>query len=219
MDRRRMPASARVSALALPFALAVPVVADAAGQDAAPGAGVPGGPTAALAPAPIAALSDAFAPGTAGDAAREARAKVRKAQRKVVRHARLTQRGNVLAPSHAPRAVRRVIAAANRISRKPYVWGGGHGNWNAPGYDCSGSVSYALHGGRLLKIAMASGGFTGWGRPGKGRWITVYANGGHAYMVVAGMRYDTTAFKAGGNRWTSFQRPGAGYVARHPAGL
>ncbi len=214
---RRMSAPARIGALTLPIAFAVPVVAYAAGQDQQGQAG--GAPTAtaaALAPTPIDALRDVFARGSGGhEAARQAQ----KLRRKVVRRARLTRRGNVLAPSHAPRAVRRVIAAANRIARTPYVWGGGHGNWSSPGYDCSGSVSYALHGGRLLKTAMASGGFTGWGRPGKGRWITVYANGGHAYMVVAGMRYDTTAFKAGGNRWTSAQRPPAGYVVRHPAGL
>lgn len=215
MNRRRMPAPARVSALALPLALAVPVVADAADQRT-PEPTAPTASAAALVPTPIDALRDVFAHGSEGTGARPAN---RKPRRKVVRHARLTRHGNVLAPSHAPRAVRRVIAAANRIARKPYVWGGGHGNWSAPGYDCSGSISYALHGGRLLKTAMASGGFTGWGRSGRGRWITVYANGGHAYMVVAGMRYDTTAFKAGGNRWTRFQRPAAGYVVRHPAGL
>lgn len=211
MDRRRFPAPARVSALTLPFALAIPVVADA-GQDAA----APTASPAALAPTPITALRDAFAHGAGS---REAVLRKIKPRGKVVRRARITRRGNVLAPTHAPRVVRRVIAAANRISRTPYVWGGGHGNWSAAGYDCSGSVSYALHGGRLLGTAMASGAFTGWGRPGKGRWITVYANGGHAYMVVGGLRYDTTAFKAGGNRWTKFQRPAAGYVARHPAGL
>jgi hypothetical protein len=211
MDRRRIPAPARIGALTLPLALAVPMVADAAGQDAA----APTASVAALAPSPIESLRDAFAHG----GGHEARTVQRKLRRKVVRHARITRLGNVLAPTRAPRAVRRVIAAANRIKRTPYVWGGGHGNWSSPGYDCSGSVSYALHGGRLLKTAMASGGFTGWGRPGKGRWITVYANGGHAYMVVAGLRYDTTAFKAGGNRWTSAHRPPAGYVARHPVGL
>jgi hypothetical protein len=211
MDRRRFPAPARVSALTLPFALAIPVVADA-GQDGVAQTASP----AALAPTPITALRDAFAHGAGGH---EAVLRKLKPRGKVVRRARITRRGNVLAPTRAPRVVRRVIAAANRISRTPYVWGGGHGNWSAAGYDCSGSVSYALHGGRLLKTAMASGGFTGWGRPGKGRWITVYANGGHAYMVVAGLRYDTTAFKAGGNRWTKFHRPAAGYVARHPAGL
>jgi hypothetical protein len=213
MDRRRFPASARIGALTLPIALAVPMVADAAGQDAA----APTASVAALTPSPIDSLRDAFAPTSGGE--QDAAAKPRKPRRKVVRRALITRLGNVLAPTHAPRAVRRVIAAGNRIKATPYVWGGGHGNWSSPGYDCSGSISYALHGGRLLETAMASGGFTGWGRPGKGRWITVYANGGHAYMVVAGMRYDTTAFKAGGNRWTSAHRPPAGYVARHPAGL
>ncbi len=91
-----------------------------------------------------------------------------------------------------PLVVRRVIAAGNRIASAPYTYGGGHGNWDSGGYDCSGSVSYALHGGALLDTALASGAFMSWGEPGPGRWITIYANGGHAFMVVAGpaLRHD-----------------------------
>ncbi len=118
-----------------------------------------------------------------------------------------------------PLAVRRVIAAGNRIARAPYSYGGGHGNWDSGGYDCSGSVSYALHGGGLLGTALASGGFMSWGAPGPGRWITIYANPGHAFMVVAGRRFDTTGREQTGSRWQSAMRDTSGYVARHPPGL
>ncbi len=112
-----------------------------------------------------------------------------------------------------------VIAAANRIATTPYKYGGGHGSFNDSGYDCSGSVSYALRGGGLLKAPLASGGFTSWGAPGPGKRITVYANAGHAYMVIDGRRFDTSARSQTGNRWTSESRSSAGYVARHPVGL
>jgi hypothetical protein len=118
-----------------------------------------------------------------------------------------------------PLAVRRVIAAGNRIADAPYTYGGGHGNWDSGGYDCSGSVSYALHGGGLLDTALASGAFTSWGEAGPGRWITVYANGGHAFMVVAGRRFDTTGRDQSGSRWQDAMRDTSGYVARHPRGL
>ncbi len=139
---------------------------------------------------------------------------------KLSRRAKLTKHGRAIAPAGAPPAVRRIIRAGNRIARKPYLWGGGHGSWVAAGYDCSGSVSYALRGGGLLRKAMASGGLMSYGRPGKGKWVTVYAHGGHVYMVVAGLRFDTTAFKQGGSRWTRDLRGGGGgFVVRHPRGL
>ena len=115
--------------------------------------------------------------------------------------------------------VRRVIAAGNRIATKPYKYGGGHGTYNDSGYDCSGSVSYALHGAGLLRTPMASGGFMDYGRPGRGRHITIYANSGHAFMVVNGRRFDTSALRVTGSRWTSQPRSTGGYVARHPPGL
>ena len=115
--------------------------------------------------------------------------------------------------------MRRVVAAGNRIAYKPYKYGGGHGSFRDSGYDCSGSVSYALHGGGLLGRPRASGGFTSYGRPGRGRRITIYANSGHVYMVIDGRRFDTSARRISGSRWTSRQRSSAGYVARHPAGL
>ena len=128
------------------------------------------------------------------------------------------------APSTRPRSglplrVRRIIAAANRIAGKPYKYGGGHGRWNDSGYDCSGSVSYALHGAGLLSSPLTSGGFMSWGAPGKGRWVTIYANPGHVYMVVAGRRFDTSGRDESGSRWQSRSRSSAGYSVRHPPGL
>lgn len=127
-----------------------------------------------------------------------------------------------IAPDDAPQPVKDAIAAANRITDKPYRWGGGHGKWEDSGYDCSGSVSYALHGGGLLKQPLDSSGLESWRRAGKGRWITVYANSGHAYVVIAGLRFDTSSGgdnNGSGPRWRSKTRPTSGYVARHPAGL
>jgi peptidoglycan hydrolase-like protein with peptidoglycan-binding domain len=113
-----------------------------------------------------------------------------------------------------------VIQAANRIASHPYKYGGGHGSFHDSGYDCSGSVSYALHGGGLLRSPLDSGDFMRYGAPGRGRYITIYANPGHVYMVVNGRRYDTSArFETGGSRWTNTMRSSEGYVVRHPRGL
>ena len=112
----------------------------------------------------------------------------------------------------------RVVAAANEIATTPYVWGGGHGGASG-GYDCSGSISYALAAGGLLDAPLTSGGFMSWGEAGPGKRITVYANGGHAYMVVDGRRFDTSNLRGGGTRWTSEMRSSAGFVARHPPGF
>jgi peptidoglycan hydrolase-like protein with peptidoglycan-binding domain len=133
-----------------------------------------------------------------------------------VGHARLLSDGLAVAPADAPAAVKAVIAAGNRIATKPYVWGGGHGSWNASGYDCSGSVSYALHGGGLLSSSLDSSGFMSWGASGHGRWMTIYTNPGHAFMVVAGLRFDTSG--ANPSRWQSDMRSGDGYTIRHPSG-
>jgi hypothetical protein len=126
--------------------------------------------------------------------------------------------GRALAPLNAPPAVRKVIAAANRIRTRPYIYGGGHGRWWDRGYDCSGAVSFALHGGRLLASPLPSGSLMRWGSTGAGRWITVYANAGHAYAVIAGLRWDTSGTGGNGPRWSTEQRSSAGYVARHPTG-
>ncbi len=133
--------------------------------------------------------------------------------------ATLTADGLAVAPASAPPVVKRVIAAANEIARTPYRYGGGHGRWRDTGYDCSGSVSYALHGGDLLDAAMPSGSFTSWGERGAGEWITIYANGGHMYMTVAGLRFDTSGRAQSGSRWQREMRSSAGYTVRHPAGL
>ena len=118
-----------------------------------------------------------------------------------------------------PVTVRRIIAAGNRIAYMPYKYGGGHVRWNDTGYDCSGSVSYALHGAGLLDSALTSGDFMRWGAPGPGRWVTIYAAPGHVYMIVAGRRFDTTGRSETGTRWQPAQRSSAGYVVRHPPGL
>jgi peptidoglycan hydrolase-like protein with peptidoglycan-binding domain len=123
------------------------------------------------------------------------------------------------ASRNAPAVVRRVVAAANRIADKPYKYGGGHARWEDTGYDCSGSVSYALHGGGLLDSPLTSGGFMSWGEPGRGRHITIYANPEHVYMVIDGRRFDTTGRSESGTRWQAEQRSSAGYTVRHPPGL
>jgi hypothetical protein len=130
-----------------------------------------------------------------------------------------SDRRTALAPLGAPEEVADAIAAANRITRKPYKWGGGHGRWRDSGYDCSGTVSYVLHAAGLLRRPRASGGLMSYGSRGKGAWITVYANGGHAYMIIAGLRFDTSGRGEEGPRWRLEPRSGRAYVKRHPAGL
>jgi len=115
--------------------------------------------------------------------------------------------------------VARVIRAGNRIANAPYRYGGGHASFTDSAYDCSGSVSYALHGGGLLRSPLDSSSFMSYGRPGRGRHITIYAKPGHMYMVVNGRRFDTSARSISGSRWTNVRRETSGYVVRHPAGL
>lgn len=117
-----------------------------------------------------------------------------------------------------PRVVRRVLAEANRIARKPYRYGGGHARLNDTGYDCSGSMSYALRRARLMRGSLNSTGFMSFGRSGRGRWITIYANAGHSYMVIAGRRFDTSAIRETGSRWGP-PRSSRGFTVRHPPGL
>jgi cell wall-associated NlpC family hydrolase len=125
-----------------------------------------------------------------------------------------------VAPASAPAVVKQVIAAANRIRATPYIWGGGHVRWWDKGYDCSGSVSYALHGGGLLEAPLVSGSFVTWGEAGPGKWITIYANKEHVYMTVAGLRWDTGGDPTGvtGPRWHTESFYGKGFVVRHPVG-
>jgi NlpC/P60 family len=129
-----------------------------------------------------------------------------------------SDRRTAIAPAGAPPEVVDAIAAANRITRKPYKWGGGHGRWRDSGYDCSGTVSYVLHAAGLLKVARDSSGLMSYGERGKGEWITIYAHGGHAYVVIAGLRFDTSGRGESGPRWRLEPRRGGGFVKRHPVG-
>jgi hypothetical protein len=136
--------------------------------------------------------------------------------------------GRLVAPASAPRRVKRVIAYANQIVEKPYVYGGGHRPFRRGrldrGYDCSGAVSHALYGGRFLGSPLPSSALMSWGSEGPGQWITVYAHGGHAYIVVAGYRFDTSMRDpdapgpSTGPRWSKTLRKSSAFVARHPAG-
>jgi peptidoglycan hydrolase CwlO-like protein len=127
--------------------------------------------------------------------------------------------GMAQVPAGAPAAVKRVVAAGNAIAGLPYAYGGGHGSFRADAYDCSGSISYALAAAGLLSAPLNSSGFMSWGESGPGRWITIYTNPGHAFMVVGGWRFDTSALSGGGTRWTRSMRDTSGFAARHPAGL
>jgi hypothetical protein len=136
--------------------------------------------------------------------------------------------GRLVAPASAPRRVKRVIAYANQIVEKPYRYGGGHRPFSRgkldSGYDCSGAVSHALWGGRFLRSPLPSGALMSWGSRGPGRWITVYAHGGHTYLVVAGYRFDTSMRDpdapgpSTGPRWSRTLRKSSAFVARHPRG-
>jgi len=131
--------------------------------------------------------------------------------------AQLITESEASAPAAAPEAVKAVISAANSIASKPYLWGGGHGSFESSGYDCSGALSYALHGGGFLESPLDSTGLSTWGEPGPGKWITVYANAGHAWMVVAGIAFDTSG--GAGPRWHDpWVSSTEGFIARHPAG-
>jgi peptidoglycan hydrolase-like protein with peptidoglycan-binding domain len=133
--------------------------------------------------------------------------------------AKVGKSGLAAAPADAPQVVKDIIAAGNRIASKPSVYGGGHGTWNDRGYDCSGSVSFALHGAGLLKVSRDSTGLESFGKAGYGKWVTIFGNAGHAYMVVAGLRFDTSGATATGSRWQAAKRSPRGYTIRHPAGL
>ena len=127
--------------------------------------------------------------------------------------------GKAYAPAGAPLAVRRAIRAGNKLQGKPYRYGGGHRSFKSDAYDCSGAVSFALHGGRLLSAPINSTSLMSWGAAGPGAWITVYANAGHAYAVIAGLRLDTSGTGGRGPRWLTVPRSSTGFTARHSAGL
>jgi peptidoglycan hydrolase-like protein with peptidoglycan-binding domain len=131
----------------------------------------------------------------------------------------ITKDGLAVAPTDAPEAVKQVIAAGNEIAKKPYEYGGGHGDWNDSGFDCSGSVSYALHGAGLLNRPKDSGELMSWRFAGRGEWITVYAHASHTYLKVAGLRFDTSGLDQDGTRWHDTRASREGYAVRHPRGL
>jgi cell wall-associated NlpC family hydrolase len=122
-------------------------------------------------------------------------------------------------PAGAPAAVDQIIAAGNAIATLPYIWGGGHGSFISPGYDCSGSVSYVLAAAGMLSSPETSGEFESYGDPGPGKWVTIYATAGHVWMTVAGWRFDTVALAEDGTRWSQGGGEFGGYVERHPVGL
>jgi cell wall-associated NlpC family hydrolase len=175
---------------------------------------------------------DAPSPGAPSDA--EVRAELREARAALAKfrayldttaylptgpRARVRPDGSAVAPEDAPDVVKRVILAGNAIAKFPYKWGGGHGAWRDNGYDCSGSVSFALAAAGLLDRPLTSGLFMRYGAEGPGDWITIYANDGHVFMVVAGLRFDTSGQGRAGTRWQAAARPVGGFAVRHIPGL
>ncbi len=217
-----------------PLALAVALLALLPAGAQAGNGGASAGATAA--PQPSARVSGGAAPGVLASAKPSAHRRARRRTRLRPHHAHpapvrpvvaapappeapatLRPDGTAAAPAGAPAAVVAVIAAGNRIASLPYRWGGGHASWDDTGYDCSGSVGYALHGGGLLDTTMTSGDLMAYGEPGPGAWITIYTNPDHVYMVVAGLRFDTSGARP--SRWQAAPRSADGFVVRHPAGL
>ena len=133
--------------------------------------------------------------------------------------AALTRDGLAVAPLGAPSVVQAVIQSANQIARLPYRYGGGHATWIDTAYDCSASISFAFAAAGLISAPMVSGQLAQWGEPGPGRWITIYANGGHAFMQVADLRFDTSGLRETGSRWQTASRGTGGFSVRHPPGL
>ena len=175
---------------------------------------------------------DGISPGAPTDA--EVRAELRQARHELSKfkrflgttaflqtgpRARVLPDGTAIAPDDAPEPVKRVIQAGNAIAKFPYKWGGGHGAWRDNGYDCSGSVSFALAGAGLLDSPLTSGGFMDWGAAGQGEWITIYTNPGHIFMIVAGLRFDTSGQGRAGTRWQEAPRTTAGFAVRSVPGL
>jgi len=141
-----------------------------------------------------------------------------------VDRATLTPDGRATVPATAPRRLVAFMRGANEVARRPYVYGGGHGRnpkeiWQDTAYDCSGSISYALATAGYIEGPMASGPMMTWGEPGPGKWVSIYANEGHAFMVVAGLRFDTSGRQRTGTRWQAAPRSTAGFTVRHPPGL
>ena len=165
--------------------------------------------------------SDPGAPSPSAPSDADVEAELAQLKKHAGRKARLTPDGQAIAPFDSPDQVQRIIAAGNIISRSPYKWGGGHGRWLDDGYDCSGSVSFALAAAGLLEAPLVSGALARWGAAGRGRWVTVFAHDGHVFMEVAGLRFDTSGrdSRSGGSRWQAARRSASGFKVRHPPGL
>jgi hypothetical protein len=158
--------------------------------------------------ATVAALPAGAAPGSTGGTSTEPEPTGPTGEAKI-------EDGLAIPPTDAPNRVVNAIEAANEIAKgKDYCYGGGHGKWRSRCYDCSGAVSYALHGGRMLDSALPSGSLAKWGERGKGNWLTVYANSGHAYAVIAGLRWDTSMTTGKGPGWSDEMRSGGGFKKR-----
>jgi hypothetical protein len=176
-------------------------------------------PKVAAVRGPVAQATDGVAEGAPSDA--EIRRELQEAfgTSQVVNRASLSADGLAGVPSSAPHAVEAIIRAANAVALLPYVYGGGHARWEDSAYDCSASVSFALAAAGFLKGPLDSTSFMSWGRAGPGKWVTIFANQGHAWMMVAGLRFDTSGLRVGGSRWTAQTRSTSGFVLRHPPGL
>jgi hypothetical protein len=210
-DERAAPrgAAARPDALPpLPATMRPKVVQPVAGAGVPADAPITDPGLADVGPAP----TDAASAGTRRSAADTG-------QRVSVTRASALPNGVAVPPLVAPEAIKQMIEAGNIIARSPYVWGGGHGKWIDKGYDCSGSVSFALAAAGLLNGPLDSGRLSHWGEAGPGKWVTIYANAGHVFMEVAGIRFDTSGQRVTGSRWQNDGRPTAGFAVRHPPGL
>ena len=179
-----------------------------------PEAGATGGSDPAVEPDP--GLTDV---GPKPKSAASAGTRPRRVGRTDITKANALPTGVAIPPLEAPEEVKQIIEAGNIIARSPYLWGGGHGKWLDKGYDCSGSVSFALAAAGLLNGPLASGPLMSWGEAGRGKWVTIYANAGHVFMEVAGIRFDTSGARVTGSRGQNAGRPTAGFVVRHPPGL
>ncbi len=162
---------------------------------------------------------EAAAAAAAAERARQTQAQAAIAVNQQVGGLAIDTAGMVQAPAGAPAAVKEMIAAGNAIATLPYIWGGGHGSFISPGYDCSGSVSYVLAAAGLLSAPEVSSDFESYGDPGGGQWVTIYATDGHVWMTIAGWRFDTVALQEDGTRWSQGGGEFGGYVERHPPGL
>jgi hypothetical protein len=222
----------RVSHLILPslaaFALAGAPAASAAGGAAPQGSGggtSSAGPSSASGASTAAGTSSPGATATSGGVGIGAQPALPFSRPTVPGLTGKIIHGLAYAPADAPLQVQEIIWAGDRIRFKPYVYAGGHGKWNDVGYDCSGTVSYVLHAAGLLPVSMDSSEFEAWGKRGAGQWITVYTNPGHAFIEVAGIRFDTSAEQDSnpppgtGPRWRPVMTSTAGFMPRHPAGL